>query len=257
MTARKKEPTGKERAVVRILARTAEKRKAKAQLLGAKIRTLREAKGWPGQKLADVFGISRGSVSDWENGRYRPESDKLVRLAEALGTTVEYLLEDSDHNVPVIGELKNVSAPKVTSQRPASTDQPTGKLPVISWSEAGNWDETMKTLNLRDDIQYIECPFAGDFVLRVVGDSMFNPGSKPSLEDGEYVYIDTKGELAHRKVVVVLRKGDKVPSLKQLLMETDGTAMLHVLNPAWPNRYVPLDADSTIVGVVTGRVSAM
>lgn len=225
--------------------------------LGARIREKRKAKGLTLQQLGDVFGITRSSVSEWENGKTRPDQAKLVRLAEALGTTMEYLLEESGHNVPVIIESKSINTPKIATQKMADGDQPAGKLPAISWSETGNWGKTMNALDLRDDVEMVPCPFVGDFVLRVIGDSMFNPGGDVSLRDGEYISVHAGVQPTHRNLVVVLRRGDTVASLKQILIEGDGTAMLHVLNPAWPNRYVPLDPESTIVGVVTGQWRAL
>ena len=44
------------------------------------------------QQVGDVFGISRGSVSSWESGANTPDPRKLSKLAECLGSTVEFLV---------------------------------------------------------------------------------------------------------------------------------------------------------------------
>jgi len=44
------------------------------------------------QQLGDFFGISRGSVSSWESGVNIPDSRKLEKLADVLGTSVDFLV---------------------------------------------------------------------------------------------------------------------------------------------------------------------
>ena len=61
-------------------------------MLNERIRKLRLAKGMTLQQLGDFFGISRGSVSSWESGVNIPDSRKLEKLADVLGTSVGYLL---------------------------------------------------------------------------------------------------------------------------------------------------------------------
>lgn len=64
-------------------------------MLNQKIRALRLAKGLTLKQVGDVFGISRASVSAWESGTSKPDSAKLVRLAELLDTSVSNLLGET------------------------------------------------------------------------------------------------------------------------------------------------------------------
>lgn len=221
--------------------------------LGERIREKRKAKGWSGQKLGDVFGISRSSVSDWERGATRPDPDKLVRLAQALDTSVEYLLENSDSKAPVISESKRSTAPTVIDRNVAGADQPAGKLPVISWAQAGEWGEKLTAKDLGETVEWVTSPYPGEFVLRVVGESMYNPGGDLSFRDGDLISVSKAREAAHRKLVVVQRRGEPVPTFKQYLVENDGSVLLHALNPSWPNKYLPFDEHCRVVGVVTGQ----
>ena len=45
----------------------------------------------PRDKLADLIGVSRQAVSKWENDTASPDTMKLIRLADVLGTEIEYL----------------------------------------------------------------------------------------------------------------------------------------------------------------------
>lgn len=56
-----------------------------AEILGARIRDAREARGWTQQHLADELGCTQTAVSYWEGGRRSMSAEDLVRVAEALG----------------------------------------------------------------------------------------------------------------------------------------------------------------------------
>jgi transcriptional regulator with XRE-family HTH domain len=53
-------------------------------MLNERIRSLRLAKGLTLQAVADVFGITRASVSSWESGTNQPDPRKLEQLAHYL-----------------------------------------------------------------------------------------------------------------------------------------------------------------------------
>lgn len=61
-------------------------------LLNEKIKTLREEKGLSQEELANRLHIVRQTVSKWEKGLSLPDSQMLVQLAEALGTSVGFLV---------------------------------------------------------------------------------------------------------------------------------------------------------------------
>jgi transcriptional regulator with XRE-family HTH domain len=69
-----------------------------------RIRTLRRARGLSLEKLASLAEISAGYLSEVERGLSEISGAKLARLAEHLGTTVDYLLtgrEDQSPNAAV------------------------------------------------------------------------------------------------------------------------------------------------------------
>lgn len=66
---------------------------------GAKIRQRREALGMTQQELADRLCVTIQAVSQWENGRTQPDSDRILMLAKLLGTTADALLDDAQVGV--------------------------------------------------------------------------------------------------------------------------------------------------------------
>lgn len=55
------------------------------------IRTARLKKGLTQRELAKKLGVVRETVSLWESGRNRVNSEKLVRLSEILDCSVDFL----------------------------------------------------------------------------------------------------------------------------------------------------------------------
>jgi putative transcriptional regulator len=50
------------------------------------------------QRLADLAGVTRQTILAIEKGNYRPSVELALRLARALGTTVDALFELEDGN---------------------------------------------------------------------------------------------------------------------------------------------------------------
>lgn len=61
-------------------------------MLGENIAALRKKQGMSQQTLADAIYVTRQTVSKWEKNLSVPDADALVRLADALDTTVQALL---------------------------------------------------------------------------------------------------------------------------------------------------------------------
>lgn len=50
--------------------------------------------------VARATGISNATLSDWKKGCSTPKTDKLQKIADFLGTTVEYLTTGKNPSVP-------------------------------------------------------------------------------------------------------------------------------------------------------------
>lgn len=62
--------------------------------LSEKIVSLRRARGWSQEDLAEQLGVSRQSVSKWESAASVPELDKIIQLARIFDVTTDELLLD-------------------------------------------------------------------------------------------------------------------------------------------------------------------
>ena len=61
-------------------------------MLGDNIAALRKQRGMTQQTLADSLFVTRQTISKWEKNLSVPDADALIRLADALETTVQSLL---------------------------------------------------------------------------------------------------------------------------------------------------------------------
>ena len=59
---------------------------------GDRIRELRDRQGWTQEKLAQESGISKGFLSDVESNKRNISSEYVLRIANALGASLDYLV---------------------------------------------------------------------------------------------------------------------------------------------------------------------
>ena len=79
--------------------------------IGKRISVLRKQKGMTQMELANKFGISFQAVSNWERGISMPDISNLTDLADALDSTIDYILGD-EKTADVIADLKSGRIPE-------------------------------------------------------------------------------------------------------------------------------------------------
>ena len=62
--------------------------------LGDKLTKLRKENNYTQEQLAEILGVSRQAVSKWESNAAYPETEKLLRLGELYGCSMDHLLKD-------------------------------------------------------------------------------------------------------------------------------------------------------------------
>lgn len=65
-------------------------------MLNERIREIRTAKKMSQVDLAKILGVTKQSVSNWENDNIQPSIEMLSKIADALGVTTDYLLCKTD-----------------------------------------------------------------------------------------------------------------------------------------------------------------
>lgn len=218
------------------------------ETIAQRIAKARELKGLNQSELARELGISPQAVQNWEAGKSSPRGARIREVAKALGLTIEHLLFGNDKTgvITASSSLDNVSpAPDIK-----------GVVPLISWVQAGNWQETIDNLQPGDAEMWLPLMGSGSkstYALRVRGISMENPNGKPSYSDGDIIYVDPERAANHRDRVVVRLDDESESTFKQLLIEGD-QQFLKALNPDWPGpKLIEITSSATICGVVIGK----
>lgn len=61
-----------------------------------RIREARKRRGLTMKKLGELVGASEASISQYETGKHEPDNETIVKIADALCVTVDYLLGRDD-----------------------------------------------------------------------------------------------------------------------------------------------------------------
>lgn len=64
--------------------------------MGSKLAQARKQANLTQEQLAERLGVTRQAVSRWESDTAYPETDKIVRMAQILNVSCDYLLRDGE-----------------------------------------------------------------------------------------------------------------------------------------------------------------
>ena len=67
-------------------------------------------------KLADELGLARSTFSDWKKGKSCPKLFKLVKIAECLDCSLDYLVTGKEHHSVVEEATKDLALSKMDSR---------------------------------------------------------------------------------------------------------------------------------------------
>ena len=74
-------------------------------MLSKRIYQLRVSFGWTQVQLAQKLGITKQTVSNWENDNIQPSIDMLVKLSKIFNVSTDYLLGLTPTNSINVDEL--------------------------------------------------------------------------------------------------------------------------------------------------------
>lgn len=190
-------------------------------------------------ELAARLERSSAQIRNWISNNKDHKTKQPLFIGSKSCRRVEEALElpkcwmDHDHSAPVKKE---------------------GYVPVVSWVAAGRWtgmdDQSV------EPIEWLACPLTHSnrsYALVVRGVSMDNPEGRPSFQEGDIIYVDPEKTANHRDFIIARLSEDNEATFKQLIVE-DGKKMLRALNPDWKPRLQEMTKDSSICGVVIGKV---
>lgn len=206
--------------------------------IGQRIRKRRKEMKLTQKAVATFVGSSASAVTQWELDFTQPKGENLLKLAEVLGCSPEWL---------VTGKNSGIKEPG-----PIGTTPEINRIPVLSWVQAGPWTQTDSIESLRGCTEWIETPLKlsdNAFALKVKGESMTSPHGM-SIPDGSIVVVEPKVtcvEEAKDKIVIAQQDGSGEATIKRLIQD-GGDYYLLPLNPIF--RTISVDERSRIIGIV-------
>ena len=191
------------------------------------------------------------AISKWLNGEAMAEADSMVALCDWLKVRREWLeygvlpkeqTADGIKHQLQVGENSNVSG----------LMQRFGKVPLISWVQAGAWCETICNFEPYDTEDWVSCPVpisSSGYALKVLGDSMTNPGPGRSYPTGCIIFVDPEIQANTGDRVVA-----RVPRTNEVtfkVLDSDaGRVYLRPINPQYP--IIDITEETHICGKVVG-----
>lgn len=196
--------------------------------------------------LAKEAGVSRQAVSQWFSGRTNKiDGDALFAAARYLGVRAEWLAGSGGQmkdELPINRDIlieANVIPAESTKQK---------MIPLISWVEAGNWSNDQFNEGEYQLVLSVFDTGVNGYALVVQGESM-----SPRYLPKDVIYVNPDAEpTVGRRVIANCKNHGK--TFKELSVDENGRWVLKSLNENWNPRYIPVDDDCEIIGVVVGSV---
>jgi SOS-response transcriptional repressor LexA len=181
-------------------------------------------------QLASLSGLTQPTVNRVLNGKQEPGERVILAFADGLKIdpgqlTTRNLLE------------------------PAAAIYGSGRVPLISWTQAGRWSTLVDNFQPGDAEDWVFCakPHSqSTFALTVRGDSM-----REQYQEGETIFVDPAREPRHNSDIVLRLevRGEDTTTFKRLRRTHEGDFLL-ALNPHYPEPLQRLPRRAHICGVV-------
>lgn len=190
-------------------------------------------------EVARRIGTSRQNINNLETGRV-VNAQCLPALAKLMGySSTDELLQ-----------LKDPPNTQPQSVEPGPDIR--GRVPLISWVQAGNGNGAYAALHPGEAERWLECPTTHSehtYALRVRGDSMTAPhGNSRTYPEGCIVFVDSqqRSPFNGQRVIAKLEDTDEVTF--KVFKQEDGRIWLQPINPTHDKLTQPFKVLGTVIG---------
>lgn len=206
---------------------------------GERLAAARRRAGLSQDQIAAIVGKTRQAVSKWERDEAQPSQEDLLRLSDALGVSVAYLLGETDE-------------PRRPEDILAEQAMPVVPVPILGVIHAGDPIPAEEHIVGWTAIPAEEARGGRYFALRVKGDC-FDTGGPRSIMEGDIVIVRQQPDCQNGEIAVVLWPDVQEAQLRRVYRR-GGTVVLRADNPAYPPEVVR-SRELTVLGVVVSIVS--
>ena len=198
--------------------------------IAAKLKYMREVRGYSQDQVAEMYGCNPSQLWQWENGRRNISLRSLEKLAKIYDVDVSEILAPPEEEK---GE-QNSKLESLLSHIDANMHIAMDKLHAISMVELpiiGSVPAGYPSIKYHETEGYCSIPKSelpenvlSLFVLRIIGNSLL--GDK--IYDNDLVVVDPNGELIYGKIYIV-RIEDEIVA-RHIFEGSEGKAILLASN---------------------------
>jgi len=216
--------------------------------LGLKLKKLRKEKGLNQDELAQILGVGKTTISNYETGYTRPPSAMIIQLADFFSVSTDYILNDD----PIPYVIDDTPS-KIGSHLRENTAVAYGErnIPVYS-SLSGD----AKDASLLFQIKLPDAMIGGgDFMaLKVSGDRM----DRAALADGSIAVIRQQDFADNGDIIAVSLSGNPAFFSRYYLLEDAVVLLSESSNPIYkPVLLSPQDKNHKILGKVIKSIQSI
>jgi transcriptional regulator with XRE-family HTH domain len=195
--------------------------------LGKRISTARERKGISQSRLSELLGVTRGTITRWENDTRTPDDETKRKIADILGVSVSYLMgeEPQDARLTLVDPSTQIRIPLLDMNTTACAGAGNG----LDYADFAVADTILVD---REGLGTID-PHRRPFAMLVEGTSM----EGALVPDGSTLVINPAEEVRQGDVALISYRGNR--SVKWVIYKQDGSIELH--SSSTPTITIPLD----------------
>ena len=193
--------------------------------LGERLRKMRKKSNMSATEVAEILGVSKSTISNYENGIRKPGIDKLLELTKIYGVSIQTILDTEnfagldyfDHNskkIPILGTIR--------AGEPIYAEEN-----IIGYTDLGS------DYNMDDEY----------FALYVIGDSM----NKSRICEGDIVIVRRQSTVDNGEIAIILIDNEEATVKKFFRNGNSVTLMPSSTNPEHKQRKVNLKENAVEV----------
>lgn len=192
-----------------------------------RLRELRISRNLTQNKLAEELGISKSTISMYENGNREPDFETLELIADYFNVN--------------LGSL-------ISKRTPQNTRITNGVLvPVLGYVRAGIPIEAVEEILDYEEISQEMASKGEYFALSIKGDSM-----EPKISEGDVVIVRKQSIVENGELAVVLVNGNDA-TVKKFYMNENGVSLIST-NPTYDPFYYTKEQVENLPVQIIGKV---
>lgn len=204
------------------------------------------------EHIGELLGLTQSGLSQYLNGRIPLNVAIVAKLASLMGRQPEEIsaavaeeiralgaFADTAHisapteptktgqNEALFEGMGSAGAPMIHSHDIKPGPQIQGKLPLITWAQARNWEQLVNTFTQKDASDWLDCPVPHSpksFCVENNGDAM-DDGTASGYREGEILFVDPEvGAVPGKDVIIQLSDGTLL--FRRLKEDSEGVYLL-------------------------------